>query len=151
MQDDSGTDFGLLLAQALNGYVEHLHRELGERGFTDLRPTFGLLLRALHAQPRTLTDLSRELGVSKQAAAKVVGEVERRGLVEREPSPVDRRATVLRLSARGEALVTAAIEIGNTVERDLPADVGLRDGLERLAHDPPWAGGEPPKGGGRIW
>jgi DNA-binding MarR family transcriptional regulator len=150
MQDDTRTDFGLLLAQALNGYVEHLHRELGKRGFTDLRPTFGLLLRSLHAQPRTLTELARELGVSKQAAAKVVGEVERRELVEREPSPVDGRATVLRLSARGEALVAAAIEIGNAVERGLPDDAGLRTGLEQLAYDPPWAGGGTSKGG-RIW
>ena len=137
-------DFGLLLAQALNAYVAHLHRALGERGFADLRPTFGLPLRALHRRPQTLTELAGALGVSKQAAAKLVRELEVRRLVEREPSPDDGRATLLRLSGRGRALVAAAIEIGNTVEGDLTgrlgddAAAGLRAGLERLAGDPPW-------------
>jgi DNA-binding MarR family transcriptional regulator len=141
---DTTTDFGLLLAQALNRYVEHLHRRLGEEGFTDLRPTFGLPLRALHARPRTLTELAGQLGVSKQAAAKVVGEMERRRLIERHPSPQDGRSTLLRLSTRGEALVSAAIEIGAAVERDLAdrlgprAAAGLRAGLERMVADPPW-------------
>ena len=156
MQDRTGTDFGLLFAQALNAYVAHLHRRLGERGFSDLRPTFGLPLRALHEQPRTLTELARGLGVSKQAAAKIVAELDGRSLIEREPSPEDGRATLLRLSARGRSLVRAAIEIGNAVERDLARDLGddaaahIRAGLERLAHDPPWS--EPaPVRARRVW
>ena len=156
MQDRTGTDFGLLFAQALNAYVAHLHRQLGERGFSDLRPTFGLPLRALHEQPRTLTELARGLGVSKQAAAKIVAELDGRSLIEREPSPDDGRATLLRLSARGRSLVRAAIEIGNAVERDLARDLGddaaahIRAGLERLAHDPPWS--EPaPVRARRVW
>jgi DNA-binding MarR family transcriptional regulator len=138
------TDFGLLLAQALNSYIDHLHGRLGDHGFTDLRPTFGIPLRALHRQPRTLTSLAREVGVTKQAAAKVVGEMERRGLIERTPSPDDRRAVLLRLSRRGESLVAEAIRIGDAVERDVSrrlgpaAAAGMRAGLERLAYDPPW-------------
>jgi DNA-binding MarR family transcriptional regulator len=150
------TDFGLLLAQALNSYAEHLHRELGKRGFADLRPTFGLPLRALHERPRTLTELASELGVSKQAAAKVVGEMERRALIQREPSPDDGRATLLRLSPRGRRLVAAAVEIGNAVEADLGPGLGaagaagLRTALERLAYDPPWGGASNSRSG-RVW
>jgi DNA-binding MarR family transcriptional regulator len=156
MQDGTRTDFGLLLAEAFNMYVEHLHRGLARRGFTDLRPTFGLALRALHARPRTLTELAGELGVTKQAAAKVVGDLEGRSLIEREPSPADRRSALLRLSDRGEALVAAAIRIGNGVERDLARDLGddaaahIRAGLERLAYDPPWSDG-PPARARRVW
>jgi len=156
MQDRTSTDFGLLFAQALNAYVEHLHQGLAEHGFTDLRPTFGLPLRALDIRPRTLTELARSLGVSKQAAAKIVAELEGRSLIEREPSPDDGRATLLRLSARGRSLVAAAIEIGNAVEQDLARDLGddaaahIRAGLERLAYDPPWAGA-PPARAGRVW
>jgi DNA-binding MarR family transcriptional regulator len=153
---DHRTDFGLLLARAFNAYVEHLHHRLAAHGFTDLRPTFGLTLRALHERPRTLTELARELGVSKQAAAKVVGELEGRSLIEREPSPADGRATLLRLSARGRSLVAAAIQIGNGVERDLGRDLGddaaahVRAGLERLAADPPWSEA-PPARVRRVW
>jgi DNA-binding MarR family transcriptional regulator len=156
MQDATGTDFGLLLAQALNRYVGYLHRRLAEEGFADLRPTFGLPLRALHRNPRTLTELARELGVSKQAAAKVVDELHHRRLIERAPSPDDRRATLLRLSAGGEALVAAAIATGNAVERDLAGDLGegaaacLRTGLERLAYDPPWRDAAPSRSR-RVW
>lgn len=151
MQGRTRTDFGLLLAQALNSYVAHLHRGLADHGFSDLRPTFGLPLRALHERPRTLTELARALGVTKQATAKVVGELEHRRLIEREPSPADGRSTLLRLSGRGRSLVAAAIEIGNAVERDLAdelgeeAAAGLRAALERLAHDPPWTGGPAPR------
>ena len=156
MQDAARTDFGLLLAQAFNRYIEHLHRELARRGFTDLRPTFGLALRALHARPRTLTELAGELGVTKQAAAKVVGELEGRSLIEREPSPADGRSTLLRLSRRGTSLVAAAIRIGDAVECDLAHDLGddaaahLRAALERLAYDPPWSGA-PPARARRVW
>jgi DNA-binding MarR family transcriptional regulator len=156
MQERTRTDFGLLLARAFNAYVEHLHRGLADQGFTGLRPTFGLTLRALHQRPRTLTGLARELGVSKQAAAKVVGELEGRSLIEREPSPEDGRSTVLRLTARGASLVAAAIRIGDGVERDLGRDLGedaaahIRAGLERLADDSPRADG-PPARPRRVW
>jgi DNA-binding MarR family transcriptional regulator len=156
MQDATRTDFGLLLAQAFNRYIEHLHRGLADRGFVDLRPTFGLALRALHERPHTLTGLAGELGVTKQAAAKVVGELEARSLIEREPSPDDGRSTLLRLSPRGKSLVAAAIRIGNAVERDLAHDLGddagahLRAGLERLAFDPPWSEA-PPVRARRVW
>jgi len=156
MQEGTRTDFGLLLARAFNAYVEHLHRGLADAGFTDLRPTFGLTLRALHRRPRTLTELARELGVSKQAAAKVVGELEGRALVEREPSPEDGRSTVLRLTGRGTSLVAAAIRIGDAVERDLGRDLGddaaahVRAALERLAYDSPWGDG-PPARPRRVW
>lgn len=138
------TDFGLLLARAFNAYVEHLHDQLAAGGFPDLRSTFGLPLRALHHEPRTLTELGAELRVSKQAAAKVVGELERRGLVQRTPSPADGRATLLHLTESGRLLVATAIDVGNHVERDLTRELGhtaaadLRLGLERLAYDAPW-------------
>jgi DNA-binding MarR family transcriptional regulator len=140
MSTDEPTDFGLLLARAFNAYVGHLHDRLAEAGFDDLRPTFGLPLRALHEAPRTTTELAAQLGVTKQAAGKVVGEMERRGLIERVPSPTDGRAVVLRLSPRGTALVREAVRIGTDVEHDLGADAarGLRPALERLAYDPPW-------------
>jgi DNA-binding MarR family transcriptional regulator len=156
MQGAARTDFGLLLAQAFNAYIEHLHRELAHRGFSDLRPAFGLALRALHERPRTLTALAGELGVTKQAAAKVVVELEGRSLIEREPSPEDGRATLLRLSPRGRSLVAAAIRIGDAVERDLGRNLGddaaahLRAALERLAYDPPWSDA-PPARARRVW
>jgi DNA-binding MarR family transcriptional regulator len=156
--ETGSTDFGLLLARAFNTYVEHLHGELDARGFPDLRPTFGLPLRALHRGPRTLTELAVELGVSKQAAAKVVGQLERRRLIEREPSTTDRRATLLHLSASGRSLVAAAIHIGGDVERDLARELGpdtaaeMRVALERLAYDPPWTRGPgSPARAQRVW
>lgn len=94
--------------------------------------------------------------MSKQAAAKVVAELEMRSLIEREPSPDDGRSSLLRLSSRGRSLVAAAIQIGNAVERDLARDLGggaaahIRAGLERLAYDPPWRDG-PPARARRVW
>jgi DNA-binding MarR family transcriptional regulator len=52
-----------------------------------------------------VTELADLLGVSPPAATKNIDKLERLGLVARAPSPDDRRATLLSVSARGRRLV----------------------------------------------
>jgi DNA-binding MarR family transcriptional regulator len=60
------------------------------------------------------------------------------GLVEQAPDPADGRARVLSLTARGDAMVAAAIRIGTDYEAALTAQLGprqagaLRTGLESI-------------------
>lgn len=139
-------DFGILLALAFRAYVDELHAELAARGFTDMKPGFGVVFRALHERPLTLTQLAGQLGVSKQAAAKVVGELLTRELVAQEDPPEDLRTKLLVLTTRGRALVRAAVQIGARVEQRLVAEVGtravagMRTALEHLVTS---GGGEP--------
>ena len=86
----------------------------------------------------TLSALARDLGITKQAVARVVDDMRAAGLVEQLPDPSDGRARLLALTDRGDAMVDAAIEIGTAYERRLAADLGaepartLRAGLEHI-------------------
>ena len=96
-------DFGILLTLALRSFVEQLHAELAHVGYADVRPAFGVVFRGLRDDGRTLTELAAQLGVTKQAAAKVVTEMVAKGLVERRARIADGREKELVLSTRGRA------------------------------------------------
>jgi DNA-binding MarR family transcriptional regulator len=136
--DPSDVDFGILFALAFRCYVDHLHEQLAEQGFAPVRSSFGPVLRALRDRPASLTTLAGELGISKQAVARVVDDMRAAGLVEQTPDPADGRARVLSLTARGDAMVAAAIAIGTGYEAALADELGprqaraLRQGLEAI-------------------
>jgi DNA-binding MarR family transcriptional regulator len=124
-------DFGILFALAFRCYVDHLHTELAERGFTPVRPAFGPVLRALRSREDTLTGLARELAVSKQAVSRVVDDMRTAGLVSQGSDPADGRARPLALTPRGEAMVDAAVAVATAYEHSLVASLGS-DGAQAL-------------------
>ena len=136
--DPSDVDFGILFALAYRCYVDHLHTHLAEQGFTPVRSAFGPVLRALRRRPTSLTALAGELGITKQAVARVVEDMRAAGLVEQTPDPADGRARVLSLTPRGGRMVAAAIAIGTGYEATLADELGprqaraLRQGLEAM-------------------
>jgi DNA-binding MarR family transcriptional regulator len=140
MSSDSAseTDFGLLFALAFRCYIDHLHAQLAERGFTPVRSAFGPVLRALRERDTTLTSLAAELDVTKQAVNRVVDDMRAAGLVSQRGDPADGRARILSLTARGHAMVDAAIEIGSAYEQTLAGSLGaerarlLREALEGI-------------------
>lgn len=139
-------DFGLLFALAFRCYVDHLHAGLSERGFTPVRSAFGPVLRALRARETTLTALAADLGVSKQAAGRIVDDMRDAGLVSQRSDPADGRARILALTERGEAMVNAAIAIATDYEQSLRAQLGetrakaLREALEHVVESSGAAG-----------
>src|SRR3954465_8350648 len=101
-------DIGILLALAYQQFVTELHEELGGRGFDDVGKSDGYVFRALDAEPLTTSALSERLGITKQGAGQLVEDMMRRGYVESSPDPGDRRARLLRLTARGQHALAAA-------------------------------------------
>src|ERR1700710_1387086 len=102
-------DFGLLFALAYRCYVDQLHAELAAAGFGGARSAFGPVLRALRAGDSTLVTLARDLGVTKQAVARVVEDMRAQGLVSQRHDPADGRVRMLALTERGRKLVDTAI------------------------------------------
>jgi DNA-binding MarR family transcriptional regulator len=119
-------DIGILLTLGLRAFTDLLHAELGERGFGDLRPAFGVVFRALRDEPLTLTELADRLRVTKQAAAKVVDEMVAKGLVRKRPDRGDGRAKLLELTARGRRATDTAREIGAHINARVVSDAGPR-------------------------
>jgi DNA-binding MarR family transcriptional regulator len=71
-----------------------------------------------------LTELAARVGVSKQAVAPLIDELEAMGTVERIADPDDGRAKRIRLSKRGAAAIHHGLSVLATVEAELAAAVG---------------------------
>ncbi|HEY4224253.1 MAG TPA: MarR family transcriptional regulator [Pseudolysinimonas sp.] len=100
---------------------------LTESGHSELRMRHPLVLQALEpdgARARTLAD---RLGVSQQAVAELIDELEGRGYVERHPDPTDRRARLVVLTAKGTSALREAAAIIDQMEREYARRVGLDD------------------------
>ena len=93
-------DLAILVTGAARVVADRLGAAVERAGIEDMRSSYGFLIRALAAGDRTLTELAQLLGVSKQAAIKVVDEMERRGYLERCTDPADRRVSCCGLPRR---------------------------------------------------
>ncbi|MFD0687578.1 MarR family winged helix-turn-helix transcriptional regulator [Actinomadura fibrosa] len=124
--DPPGFELPLRLLLAFRVIIDELHAGLAEQGHPDLRPMHGFVFQAIGPQGTTAVELARRLGVSKQAAGKMVESLERAGYVERAADPADARRKIVRLTARGTDSLVRSAEI---FER-------IRDGwAERLGAD----------------
>jgi DNA-binding MarR family transcriptional regulator len=92
---------GRLLAVSLAAVIDDLHDRLAEGGWPRVRPLWGFVLLSLREQPRNIGEVGELMGVSKQAAAKVVASLIDAGLVDRDDHPTDGRASLIRLNAEG--------------------------------------------------
>lgn len=100
----SGTDhFGNLLRDATVAGQEILARELARQGFSDLRPALLAVAQHVEAGGTRITDLAARTALTKATVVHAVDELARLGYVTREPDPADRRAKLVRTTARGRA------------------------------------------------
>jgi DNA-binding MarR family transcriptional regulator len=120
-------DFALLVVGASRPVAERLNAAVAAAGIDDMRTPYGFVIRALGRSPLGLTELADSLGVTKQAAIKVVDEMEARGFLVREPHPRDRRAKVLVLTEKGLAVRAAALAESRKMERELRRELGDAD------------------------
>src|SRR3712207_4400281 len=92
---------GFELSKASQRRNELFHEELSDRGFGDVRPSFGSVLLPLFEQDGLrMGELAERARLSKQTMTTMVRLVEKAGLVERRSDPQDGRAVVVTLTAR---------------------------------------------------
>jgi DNA-binding MarR family transcriptional regulator len=120
-------DFAILLTGATRVVADRLGTAVSAAGIDDMRSPFGYVIRALTGQERTLTELADLLGVTKQAAIKVVDEMERRGYVDRLPDPDDRRAKLIQLTGKATKVRRTALRASRRIEDELRRDLGDAD------------------------
>ncbi|MCT9931754.1 MarR family winged helix-turn-helix transcriptional regulator [Planotetraspora sp. A-T 1434] len=125
----------LLIAMAFRVMTDQLHAGIEAEGREPLRPAHGYTFRFLLGRDdATTVDLADHLGVTKQAASKIVAELEGWGYVERRPHPTDGRARVLGLTAKGRTYVEHADELWRQAEDRWASIIGA-DRLDRLHED----------------
>jgi DNA-binding MarR family transcriptional regulator len=87
-----------------------------------------LILRHVAAdEGRTQSSLSASLAVPPSRIVAIVDELERRGLVERQANPTDRRANALRLTGRGRRLLDELSAISQAHEAEICAGLPESD------------------------
>jgi DNA-binding MarR family transcriptional regulator len=140
---------GRLLAMALSAVIEELHQRLETAGWGPTRPLWGFVLLSIRDKPQSISGIGDLLGITKQAAAKVVDGLCTAGLARKDHDPDDRRATAITLTKRGARFLTAAessyadIEAGWAATIGTPALATLRANLTTILHSH-YGGQRPP-------
>jgi DNA-binding MarR family transcriptional regulator len=88
------------------------------------------LLGVLRDRAPTMNELARLLDLDKSSVTGLVDRAERRGLVERVPSPADRRSVLVRLTDSGQSEVAATRAL---FAADVTAMLALLPGRDRAA------------------
>jgi DNA-binding MarR family transcriptional regulator len=124
-----------LLAMAYRQLIDELHRRLAESGYDDVRPaSFGYVLLAVRDGPTTGADVAQLLGVTKQAASKLIDGIERGGYVKRSTHEDDARAKAIEITVRGRKFLTTVEAIYTDIEADW-AGITSRKRVEAIRRD----------------
>jgi len=93
----------------------------------DLTPAqFLVLFRMRDRTDFSAAALAREVGVRPQTLITLIAPLERRGILEREPSPAHRRVLHNRLTPAGKKLLASALRVAGQIEADLLASLDVR-------------------------
>ena len=133
---------GLLLRDGASAVDAEVKAALAEQGFDEIEPGHHTLLRYLGEDGARPSELAARAGITRQAVTKTLDDLERVGLVEREPDAADGRGVVVRYTPRGLAALQVARTRGNQLERRFASQIGahrwrtVREALEALFDAP---------------
>jgi DNA-binding MarR family transcriptional regulator len=101
---------------------------LATSAYGDVKPAHAAVMQPLWQCPEgeRLTTLARTASITKQAAGALVDSLEQAGYVERIADPDDRRATRIRLTARGRSYGRDVRRFGRKLESRLTDRLGER-------------------------
>jgi DNA-binding MarR family transcriptional regulator len=128
-----------LMRAARGVYAQSIQAELHAIGVDDLPRNGATLLGGIASTGGPRPDLPAGLGVTKQAVSQAIEILARRGYLERDPDPGDRRRISLTLTPRGQEVVDAVVRGVESVDARLlervPAEqvAAMRSALRALA------------------
>ena len=115
---------GASLRRAWIGYRRLLEAELAGAGFTAGFPD-ARVMRICSRQPdATIAEIGRELGISRQGAAKLVAGLRERGYLTLHPSPTSGREKLLVLTPRAMDYLRAQRRATRRIESRLARELG---------------------------
>lgn len=129
----TGMPLARLSAMVFRTLIDDLHERLAQRGFRDLSSSYGFVLLEARSRSLGVTDVARLMGISKQAASKLVSAMQRDGFLLAAAAD-DQRARQVELSARGKRLLENVEEIYGELEAEWAAVIG-RARVEAIRKD----------------
>ncbi|NMN98958.1 MarR family transcriptional regulator [Nocardiaceae bacterium YC2-7] len=121
---DESPPLARLFAIAFRTLIDGLHERLAARGWHDVKPTFGFVLLAAREAGIQSSEVAALLGISKQAASKIVDAMVEADYVSRSPHPDDQRAKIVTLTVRGAQLLDDVEQIYAELESEWATIVG---------------------------
>ena len=127
-----------LLRAARGTYGDAIREKLALAGYEDVPRNGSYVLGGAANHGGPIAGLTRDLGVSKQAASQLIDTLVLRGYLKRRADPDDRRRIVIELTPRGYAAAGVVREAVQEVDAELAAALsddqleGLRAGLLAL-------------------
>ena len=129
MTISQGANLALLLLGGFRHLAGAAQAELSRRGYPGITATNEFAMRAIAGGAGSAGELARALGVSKQAAAKMINALEERGYVGRVDDPEDARRKLVTVTARG----IASLHEGEAIMDELRAGWRRKVGADNLA------------------
>jgi DNA-binding MarR family transcriptional regulator len=121
--------FGDLLALARAHWIARMAQGVAAFGYPGYRPTDAALVRLLRRRGSvSINQIGTRLGVTRQAARKLVNGLERRGYANEERDASDGRLVNVALTSAGERYAEAVVAVIHELNRELSERVG-RDAL----------------------
>ncbi len=120
----SQSHLGTALRRAWVGYQRRLDATMARAGFTDRRFPDGRVLRLCRANPTSISQIGRELGMSRQRAQKIVASLRERHYVRLRASTTNRSEKIVELTPRAHEYLAAHDKAARAVERQIRKEVG---------------------------
>lgn len=134
-----------LLGLATRQLATDLNDKLIEAGVTDHRDSWNNVMPHIPASGIRLTELATRAGMTKQAMAELVAEIERRGYIQRTTDPADRRAKIIEFTDKGWVTLRLAMSALGELEAEIVDRLGepsvgqLRGALLEILNRPAYA------------
>lgn len=124
-----------LLRRAWLGYQLRVDEKMARAGFADRVLPEGRVLRMCMDSGASISQIGRELGITRQGAGKLVANLVNRGYVTSSISTASGRENVVLVTTRGRDYVTALRRSRRSVDEELRRSLGAASvaALERLA------------------
>lgn len=125
---------GSLLKKIYRIYSQELMQNLGNRGFTDLRPSFlEVLIAICEEDGPSIKKIGDSLGLKKQTMTSHLNELEKRSYIFRKVNPNDKREQNIYLTPHGEKFKLNLMEAINDLEKSYTKIIGEVE-LDRTQH-----------------
>ena len=123
---------GSLLKKLYRLYSGRLLETLGQKGFTDLRPSFlEVLIFICEHQAPSIKQIGLGCGLKKQTMTSHLNELEKRGYIKRVTNSSDKREQLIHLTEYGEKFKLNLMEAIIDLEKDYVKIIGALE-LERI-------------------
>ena len=119
-------NLAVLLREPYRIGSQRLVHRFAARGHPEIRAPHGSVFPFLDDEGTRVSVLAERAQITKQSMAELVAHLERHGYVERVPDPTDRRAKLVRATARGQELYAIAREFVAELEAQWTKRLGAR-------------------------